>query len=265
MGWPFKPKSILEPEDEAWHLETWQWMLARWGGIEDLKRSPFVTPTREFFPASDATGHARAEVAFERVKAHAKMASWSCRLVAQPRKPELRVSDRIALTPVDWSPAGTFGSDGSEVMITYDPGLLNDPWGLVATLAHELAHYRMHSGKLDPPGGEEMEEFATDLAVVYLGFGLFGANTAFRFTGRSDGWSWRQQGYLRREDWIFALAVFFALRGEPVGMAQKFMPSELFGLLGKAGRYLETKADLISDLRATLARQEHEPPSEEMA
>jgi hypothetical protein len=54
MWTPFKPAPFLDPEDEAWHLETWAWMLRHWGGLDDLKRSPLVTPTvfrgRAFFP-----------------------------------------------------------------------------------------------------------------------------------------------------------------------------------------------------------------------
>ncbi|MBS0297330.1 MAG: hypothetical protein JSR45_13555 [Proteobacteria bacterium] len=251
MGWPFKAKSFLEPEDEAWHLDTWAWLLTHWGGLADLKLSPLITPTREFFPPSEAKGHARAEVAFEQVKTLAKMESWACRLEPQPERAPLQVSRHVILKPERNAPLGTFGYEGQEVMITYDPGLIDDPASLVATLAHELSHYRIHSIPGEPPGGEEMDEFATDLAVAYLGFGLFGAETAFRFRASNEGWGYSSQGYFRQEDWVFALATFLALRDEAPDAARKFMKPELAAALPKAMKRLQSAySDRIGAMRA---------------
>jgi hypothetical protein len=267
MGWPFKHKNIVNAEDEAWHLDDWRWMLERWGGLADLKKSPFVTPTSEFFPASGVKGEEKVAFAFDRVKTHAKMQGWSCRLVAQPRRAD-RLSTFVPLTREKSGAAGTFSWNESEAVITYDPALADDPLALVATLIHELAHYRL-AGQGLPPGGKEMEEFATDLATVYLGFGVFGANTAFRMQQHGDylsqGWKRSGLGYLRREDWLFGLAVFFALREEPVELARKFLPSEMFASLRKAARYLETRPDAIAELRAVRGRKEAEAPSQESA
>jgi len=51
----------------------------------------------------------------------------------------------------------------------------------------------------------------TDLLTVFLGFGVFTANAAFRIEqhqdGRSQGWSARRQGYLSEEEFGYALAV----------------------------------------------------------
>lgn len=249
--WPFKAKSFLEPEDEAWHLDTWGWLLTHWGGLADLKLSPLVTPTRDFFPPSEEKGHRRVEVAFERVKALAKMESWACRLEPQPERAPLQVSRNVILKPQRSAPLGTFGYEGQEVMITYDPGLVDDPAGLVATLAHELSHYRIHSILGEPPGGEEMDEFATDLAVAYLGFGLFGAETAFRFQASNEGWAYRSQGYFRQEDWVFALATFLTLRGETPDAVRKFLKPALASELPRAMKRLQTGyADQISALQS---------------
>jgi hypothetical protein len=51
-----------------------------------------------------------------------------------------------------------------------------------------------------------------DLLTVFLGFGVFTANAAFRFEqhqdGRSQGWSARRLGYLSEEQFGYALARF---------------------------------------------------------
>jgi hypothetical protein len=254
MVWPFKPRAFLSSEDEAWHFEAWAFLLRHWGGMTDLKLSPLVAPTREFFPPSSATGHERALAAFERVKALAQMEAWPCRLEAQPERPDPRVSRFVTLVTENPMPLGTFGPDGDEIVITYDPGLLDDPWGLVATFAHELAHYRLAHIEEPPPQGEEMEEFLTDLAVAYLGFGLFGANTAFRFEQHHDatgqGWQTRGQGYLSERDWVFALAVFLSLRGEGVEVARSYLKASLFEDLRRALRYLDGRREALDALRA---------------
>ena len=252
--WPFKPRRYLEFDDEAWQIATWGWLLRHLGGLADLRQGALITPTRDFFPPTDATGHARAEHVFAAVKRHAGMSEWHCRLIAQPDRPEARVGEFWALQGVRGrNPAGTFGAEGNEVVITYDPALLSDPVGLVATLAHELAHYLLVSMGT-PPGGPEMEEFATDLTTAYLGFGLFGAASAFRFAQFqnviSQGWTTSRQGYLSQREWLFGLAVFLELREEPADPLKSHLAPHLFSDLRKAVRYLRSNPALLDELRA---------------
>ena len=137
------PRLFLEPELEAWHLAAWGWLLANFGGIESLRQRPLVTPTRTFFTPTETTGHDRIAHVFAEVKQHAGLGDWHCALVAQPAQPGLRVGELVALQRQTHAPAGTFGLDGNEPLITYDPALESDPLKLVAVLAHELAHLRM--------------------------------------------------------------------------------------------------------------------------
>jgi hypothetical protein len=57
-----------------------------------------------------------------------------------------------------------------------------------------------------------------DLVTIFLGLGIFTANSAFRFAqhqdGRSQGWSARRLGHLSEEDLGYALARFAYERGE---------------------------------------------------
>ena len=67
------------------------------------------------------------------------------------------------------------------MVITYNPSLTDDIDAMIATFAHELGHYLMSTAKTAPPGGWELHELHTDLTAVYLGFGLFLANSARSF------------------------------------------------------------------------------------
>jgi hypothetical protein len=246
--------SFLDPEDEAWHLDTWKWLLENFGGLARVRHAPVVIATREFFPPSETKGHARAEHIFACIKRHAGMTDWPCSLVAQPGRPETRVAE-LGTVKIDsgTDPAGTFVMEGGQAVITYEPSIVEEPAKLVATLSHELAHYLLATAIGDPPGGHDMHEFATDLTTVFLGFGLFTANQAFNFSQYRDvysqGWQSSRLGYLRERDWAFALAVFLSLRGQSTDVFKPLLKPHLYADMRKAVRYLERNPQMLMELR----------------
>lgn len=248
--WPFATRSPLQRDDEEWQLETWRWLLEVLGGIPDLKLRPFVVPTKDFFPPTEAQGHDRALHVFDRVRDLMDMGDWHCRLVPQPEAPDAKVSE-VAFLKFDdngRSPAGTYGREGNEAVITYDPKLVDDPVSLVATFAHELSHDLL-STRPEPPGGWDNHEFCTDLCVAYSGFGLFGAATAFRYYSGATSWGYQKSGYLSQAEWTFALAVFFALRGQSMEDGQAWLPSHLMNGVRRSMKYLSSKPELLSPMR----------------
>src|SRR5262249_49906588 len=94
---------------------------------------------------------------------------------------------------------------------------LKDPMALVAVLAHELGHIILLRPGLIDRDDPDMEPL-NDLLTVFLSFGIFTANSAFRFEQHSDntsqGWSVRRLGYLSEEQFGYALARFAFERGE---------------------------------------------------
>jgi len=249
--WPFgRSKTFLNSDDEAWQLAVWGWLLARFGENR-LRRAPLVTATRNFFPPTNASGHARAEHIFACVQKLTELSDWPCDLIALPERPNTRVA-KLGRVSIDSGhmPLGTFERKNNIAVISYDPGTIDNPAVLVATLVHELAHYLLHSVPDHPPGEQLMEEFATDLATVYLGFGLFGANQAFNFSQHRDvysqGWSTSGQGYLRERDWAFALAVFCSLRGEKISSLKQWLKPYLYTDARNAAHYLAKNPQVLA-------------------
>ncbi len=255
FGGLFTKKGFLDPEDEAWHLESWAWLLRHLGGISALRRRPLVRATASYFPPSSESGHARAEHIFSCVKKLAGISDWPCILVEQPKRPEPKVAE-LGLLKVEKShlPLGSFSVSEGTVTITYDPDSLKNPVVLVATLAHELAHYLLATIQEEPPGGEDMHEYLTDLATVCLGFGLFGANSAFNFSQHtgvlSQGWRTSSRGYLRERDWAFALAVFLVLRNENAVDIRRELKPHLYDDMRSGLKYLESNPVLLDAHRA---------------
>jgi hypothetical protein len=254
MGF-FGKKHFLDPEDEAWHLDSWRWMLMHFGGLARLKQSPIVFASSEFFAPTEAMGHVRAEHIFGCVKRHARMEEWPCALIAQPESVPLRVGELASLKRVSGGmPLGTFKVEKDRtVTISYDLAKLDEPATLIATFAHELAHYRLATVREETPGGHDMHEFATDLMTVFLGFGVFGANGAFNFRQFggtfSHGWQTSGAGYLRERDWVFALAVFLALRGEETDLLRRHLKRHLYSDLNAATKYLARNPALLEQHR----------------
>lgn len=247
----FKPATFLDREVEAWQLETWAHLMARLGGRSALAETPLMLPTRDFFPATEATGHARAEHVFASVRSLMGMDdNWPCRLEAQPTRLGPQQVSAFVVVPGGDEPNGTFRVEPSgEVVISYAPDLVDHPVQMVATFAHELAHYLL---AVQEPFGEELtHELATDLTVIYTGFGVFGANAAFAFEQHGDafsqGWASQRNGYLAPRSWVFGLAVFETLKGEP-GVAEAHLKPDLRATYRDALKYLAKRPEVLARL-----------------
>jgi len=138
-------------------------------------------------------------------------------------------------------------------VITYDVRLAGDPMALVATFAHELAHYLCSTFHGEPPGGKEMDEPATDLTAVFIGFGVFLANSAFTFQQYSSatrtGWRARTQGYLPELQLLNAMAIFCSLSGAPWRDALPHLDAHLRPLLKRLVKELDGWTELLAPLR----------------
>jgi hypothetical protein len=88
--------------------------------------------------------------------------------------------------------------------ISLDRALLENPEALIATIAHELAHVKL----LGEKQLEENDELLTDFTTVFFGLGIFNANNAYNFYQKHDSWGYSSAGYLRIEEWAYALALF---------------------------------------------------------
>jgi len=121
-------------------------------------------------------------------------------------------------------------SDHSRMVVAVKGSQLNDPLALVATLAHELGHVILLGGELVNRSAPDMEPF-TDLLTVFLGLGLFTANTAARFEqhggGGRQGWSIQRLGYLSEEMYGYALARFGRERGEDRPEWEKYLSTNV--------------------------------------
>jgi hypothetical protein len=240
----FGPKLPIDRDELEWQLATFKWLGEEFGSPGGTK---LVTPTPEYFPSAALKGPGRVEALFADVKRAAGMEDWPCELEAGREDRPSQVGTGLLLRHEGAAaPCGTFmieGADGGQkVVITYNPSLTADTGAMIATFAHELAHYLMSSAGSAPPGGWELHELHTDLAAVYLGFGIFLANSARGFSqfqsATEAGWSSRSQGYLSEGALVTALALSERLAGRDAREAGACLKPYLEGDLKAAAKYL---------------------------
>jgi len=159
MRFQQKPKSFLDASRRDWQFEVFGWLLRHTGGYQKFLENPLVLPTEEYFPDRGMKGHAGVAALFRRTREHAGMEEWPC--AVEPVKNETPTRTEPDRVPV----------------ITYQRGSL-EPIALVAHFARELSRYLVATFDEPPPGGDAAREPAIELSTVFMGFGLFMANSA---------------------------------------------------------------------------------------
>ncbi len=225
---------MVDEETQGWVLDSFDWAIEN--GLLTAQ-TPLILPDRESFPIPKAPHDQLVPELVQRLAGMMGIGSAPIRVEALDVLPPEYRYDPTALSAV----GGTWQSDGTEARITYDPAMVATPLALIATMAHEVMHHRLHLTALDLPGGAEAEELSTDLHCITMGFGVVqmaGAEQA--------GW----QGYLRQETRAFALAVFHEVTGcvDP----GKHLPKRSARLFGKAKKLLKGWEDDLADVRAAL-------------
>lgn len=244
-------RRVLSDEDLDFQVQTYAWLLKNFDSQHFYQETVLVLPEDNFFQVKKDTAEQFVESVFIKVKEYAGMEKWECKLEAQEEDINPYLGDAVLLQEVEGTPNGTFSYSPEEgIKITYAPRLANQPIQLVATFAHELAHYLTGGDESKPPpGGWDNWEFATDIAAVFLGFGVFTANSVFSFSQYGNhavqGWQSSRSGYLSQQEMSYALAIFTELKGIDFKVVTKYLDSSAKNWYKKAIR--DIRKYLIKD------------------
>ena len=271
----FGPKRPLSRDELDWQLAAIHWLVNEDGGLTHLRGGRLATPDGDYFADSTAAGQARAEQRLAEVKALCGMSEgWPTRLIAQePKRGFMQVSEYTIIPAPTGAAAGSFqlDMDGNEAEpgrpvaeISYDPALLDDEPALIATLAHELAHFRLTYCRHSFPGGHDLHEHLTDLCAVHFGFGIFLANNARDYrAGQTEmgghQWQFRAAGYLSERALVTALVITERLAGRDPDEARIWLKPYLRDDLALATRYFRDEDVEALVMASDLARFGVEP------
>lgn len=225
----FSPKLPVSDQDRQWVDEGFR-RLERLVGRRRMVEATVVLPTADDFPDHyDRTPEA-AELLFRRVCSYVHVDRESVELeIFADETEELQEIMPYWRSGGGKRAAGMYVHDGADdnpeeepseerrMVVAIRSTQLKDPMTLVATVAHELGHVILLGGGLMNPKASDHEPM-TDLLTVFLGLGIFTANSARRFkqfqNERHQGWSMNHLGYLPEEVYGYALARFACERGE---------------------------------------------------
>jgi hypothetical protein len=221
-------------------------------GAEAFLHAPLVLPTDHFFPDRWSPDVDGVRALAERLLGYAGLGQLTVAL-------ELFTEDEHVEEfgpdgkPAKWSHTGAAawfaGIGGATCYFGVASGKLADPMGLVAAMAHEVAHAFRNLHRLEHRDRDH-EEKLTDITTVYLGFGVLTTAASARFTTRShdnlgSSWSHQSQGYLTPAQMSFLLATQLLIRGADVATTRavaKQLPSNQAAMLRTALREIDRDA-----------------------
>jgi len=232
-------------------MEQKQWVdrsfvrLAGLLGASRLTDAEVVLPTEEYFPDPYDRSEEALKLIFRRV------ALW---MEVESAEVELTLFASTEETTRELVPFGSSKSSGVGGLYRHNPAVraqisvnqsqMKDPMALVGTLAHELGHVILLRPELVGRDEPDMEPL-NDLLTVFLGFGIFSANSAFRFEQHTDnysqGWSTRRLGYLSEELFGYALARFTLERGEAKPEWRSFLSTNVAVYMKRSLAWLEAE------------------------
>lgn len=230
-GW-FSPKCPLDTWEKTWTETRMRW-LAEQFGIERMLRAKVILPTDEFFPEAYGGTPDDARRILEQLRIFMGVA----------RK------IRLEIVPDEELPgaAGEYVS-GERPLIRVAESQLEEPVRLFATLTHELAH-ELLLGENRLTAETEDHEQITDLLLVYLGVGLFAANsTVYEKSireGRYYSWTVGKQGYLPARTFGYAMALFDYVRNEKTSAWASHLRLDASTVLRQGLRYLRRTGDSV--------------------
>jgi len=236
-----KPKLPITQDQKRW-VDSSFLRLASLVGAHRLLQATVVLPTPEHFPDP----YDRSEAALQRM--FYRVANGMQVNPAEVDVTLFLTGDEMTrgLTPFYSSKSSEAGglyhhNPTARPHISINEAQLKDPVALVAVLAHELGHIILLRPGLVDRNDPEMEPL-NDLLTVFVGFGIFTANSAFRFEqhrySTSQGWSASRLGYLSEEVLGYALARFAFERGEGKPAWISFLTTNIASYMKRSAAWL---------------------------
>lgn len=233
-----RPKCPVRPVEQEWIDTSLDWLRVQFGRLPLF--GPVVLPDDTFFPGVYRGERADVAAVVDRLCAHMGIDRDTVILEHHAADDEPNLA---AFLPVAYRSEGAAGHhvirDGRSVISIRDDQAAA-PMALVATIAHELGHVRLH-GPGGPAGDRQDGEPLTDLATVYFGLGIFGANSVLDHTVDAGGYRTSRLGYLTEPMFGYALARYAWLRDEKDPSWARFLDTNPRAFMKRGLRYLDAR------------------------
>ena len=235
----FKPTCPVDAETKAWIERRLDWLTQEFG-IRRLVSHETMLPTPDFLPVNyDCTEDGIAEL-MRIVADHMDVDHSSLDL-------NFYEDNAIGLDgAVSPASAGLYFEKDGRHQVWLEVNCLDDPGGVVATLAHEIGHVSLLGQKRIEPDADDHEEL-TDLLVVFCGLGIFSANASLQETNMHgtgySAWSVGKRGYLSMHAIGYALTLYTLARGEDRPQWRRYLRPDAKAYVSRGIRYVTKTRD----------------------
>lgn len=244
MSWFTAAKCPVDAETKEWLEESFNWLIGEMSA-ETLTDIETVLPNEKYFPdpLTGKSGDVRRFL--ERV----------CRYMDfDPKEVDLQLYSKAMDDQARGSkapgqvghPKFAYKKQKGKYNLRLEVKQATKAEGLVAAIAHELAHVILiGENRLDRERTDH--EPMADLLTVFYGFGVFSANSAFLLAeGRNtkyEGGPHLREMYMTEEMYGYALALYAYARGESKPAWKKHLHVNVRHYFTQGLKYLEKESD----------------------
>lgn len=205
-------RSPVSVDEQVWIERSMRWFVGEFGAAP-LNRA-VALPAEEYFPGTLGDTEDDVRAVLDRVCGYMDVDRHRVELeFFTDSHEQLRRGSQFFGEGRHQGVAGHYRREHGQTIVSINGSQTGSPVSLVATIAHELCHERL-IGEQRVSGDEPDHEQLTDLLTVYLGMGVFTANSAFTFTQNNAGWRTERLGYLDARMFGYGLAFYAWLRDE---------------------------------------------------
>ena len=233
------PRCPVTSAAKAWIEARFAWLTDELG-LERLQKGRTILPTEEFLPL---TYECTEDGIFDLM---CRVASY---MDVDPETLNLGFfSDD---TPhiegiLNERAAGMYTTTDDKFDIWLEVNSLDDPGGVIGTLSHEIGHVILLGQNRITPDDADHEEL-TDLLTVFMGLGIFPANSVVQESnwtaGQWSGWSVGKRGYLSMDMYGYAMSLYTLARHDPRPGWASHLRQDVRAALKRGVRYIESTQD----------------------
>ena len=234
-----KPRCPVDSVTKDWIETRFTWLTNELG-LERLTNGRTVIPTEEFLPLTYECTEDGIQDLMRRVATYMDIDPDTLNLgFYEDNAPQFEgVTNSRS--------AGLYTQTDDNFDIWLEVNSLDDPASVIGTLSHEIGHVILLGQNRVSPEEPDHEEL-TDLLTVFLGLGVFPANSVVQESnwtaGQWSGWSVGKRGYLSMDMYGYALSLYTLTRGDPQPTWAVHLRPDVRAALKRGVRYIETTSD----------------------
>ena len=229
------PRCPVDENTKRWIENRFAWLTVELGR-ERLETGPTVVPTEEFLPLDYECTEEGIRDLVCRVASYMDVDPTTLNLgFYEDNTPEFE-------GVINGRAAGFYTEAFNRFDIWLEVGSMNDPQGVIGTLAHEIGHVILLGQNRLSPDEPDHEE-VTDLLTVFMGLGIFSANSVIQESnwtqGQLSGWSVGKRGYLSMDMYGYAMALYTLARRDPSPQWATYLRPDVRAALRRGVRFIE--------------------------